>query len=134
MSSFRGAQTPSGRSGFAGAGTVATSSGGGNRLAWRAKLRGPFRSSLAVLIAIFTCPGTHSVTEDPGLAVEEQRLIWLREEARRRIHESLSEPHCLAGTLCADRKEFVGPFACLAGLNICNSRGTVERAVERLGD
>jgi len=103
-------------------------------LDWRAKLRGPFQPSVAILIATFACPGTHSVTEDPGLTVEEQRLVWLYDEARRRIHESSSEPHCLAGTLCADRKEFVGPPACLADLSICNSRGTVERAVERLGD
>jgi len=97
-------------------------------------MRGPLQSAVAVLIATFACPGTHSVTEDPGLTVEEQRLVWLHEEARRRIQESLSEPHCLAGTLCADRKEFEGPPACLTGLGFCDSRGTVERAVPRLGD
>ena len=101
---------------------------------WGAKLREPFQSSVAVLVATFACPGTHSVTEDPGLTVEELRLVWLHEEARRRVHESLGESHCLAGTLCADRKEFEGPPACLTGLNLCSSRGTVEPAVERLGD
>jgi hypothetical protein len=83
------------------------------------------------LAPIFACTGTHTVVRDPGQVPEERRLTELRERAASLAVELSGGSYCLAGRSCADRKEYAGPPACLAGLGVCDAGGSVELAERR---